>query len=176
MDVNNGLILGGKHIPQELITDIFFYVDCESLRNSQHVCKKWWILIDSYVWKKKAEMIMGCSLPLIKDIPGSVLYMICLKRPFNRNLLKNHSGELGVEKHWEILSDEKDSWTVENPPAGVWALPDTEPIFKGNSYCFATSGYDCSKEQTIELATEGLSSFLLDKFQPSIMVKTIILG
>ena len=174
MDVNNGSILGGKHIPQELITNIFFHVDCESLQNSQLVCKKWWILIESYVWKKKAEMIMGCSLPLIKDIPGSVLYMVCSKRPFNRNLLKNHSGELGVEKHWEILSDKKHRWTVENPPAGVRSLPGTELTPKEN-YCFATSGYDCRKQEIIELATEGLSSFLLDEFQPPIVVKTIIL-
>ena len=101
--------------------------------------------------------------------------MICSKRPFKRNLLKNHSGELGVQKHWKIVSYEKRRWTVENPPAGVSALPDTEPIFKGNSYCFATSGHNCIKQQIIDLATEGLSSFLLDKFQPPIVVKTIIL-
>ena len=176
VDVDNGLILGGKYIPEELIAEILSYVDHKSLLNSQLVCKRWWILMESYVWRKKAEMIMGCSLQSIKDVPWSVFYTICSKKPFNKNLVKNHSGEYGVKKHWDILSQGGDHWKVENPPVGVPALPDTEPIFQGKPYCFATSYYDCSKQQTIELATEGLSSVLLDKLQPPIVVKTIIVG
>ena len=174
VDINNGFILNGQRIPTELIAKILSYVDHKSLRNSQFVCKRWWILMESYVWKKKAEMIMGCSLQTIKDAPWSVFYTICSKKPFNRNLVKNHSGEYGVDKYWEILGQR--GWKVENPPVGVPALPDTEPIFQGKPYCFATTYYDCSKQQTIELAAEGLNSVLLDKFQPPIVVKTIIVG
>ena len=181
VDMINGFILQGKRIPTEIIIEILSYIDYESLRNSQLVCKRWWILMQSYVWRKKAQMIMGCSLQSIKDIHWSVFYTICSKKPFNRNLLKNHSGEHGVNKHWEtfvngVFTEGGNEWMVENPPVGVPALPDTEPIFQGKSYCFATSYYDCTKQQTIELATEGLSSVLLDKLQPPIMVKTINLA
>lgn len=165
---DNGLNIVNKYIPEELLSDILLYADHTTLLNCQLVCKRWKVLIQSYVWRKKAEMILKRPMPL--DMPWSVFYAICKKKPFERNLLKNHSGKDGVEKNWRVLSQGGDHWRVECPPLGVPLLPVTEPVFEGKQNCFATSYYSCSKEQTVDLLAEGLTSRILDFLQPPIVV------
>lgn len=167
---DNGLVLSGIYIPEELIAEILCYVDCQSLLNSQLVCRRWKMLMESYVWRKKAEMAYGCLLHSIRDMPWHVYHTICTKKPFERNLLKNHSGEEGL-KHWGILRQGGDHWRVENPPVGVPPLPADQPIFEGKQYCFATSYYNCSKQQTVDLTKEGLSAEIMDTVQPPIHVR-----
>ncbi|XP_054006887.1 F-box only protein 44-like [Hylaeus anthracinus] len=166
----NGLILADKYLPQELLTEIFCYVDYKYLLNCQLVCKRWKILIQSYVWRKKAEISLGQSLLLDKDVPWDVYYLICKKKPFKRNLIKNHSGEHGTKKYWRILSEGGDRWVVENPPKGVPPLPVNEPIFEGKQFCFVTSYHHCTKTQMIDLEVEGWVSYVLDKLQPPIVI------
>lgn len=172
---NNGLVLSDKYIPEELLGELFCYVDCKSLLNCQLVCKRWKDLIQEYVWRKKAELIFGQSLQCLKsyELPWTVYYKICKKNPFERNLLKNHSGQEGLKKHWVISRQGGDHWRIEKPPVGVPPLPD-DPVFEGKNSCFVTSYSLCSKRQIVDLIAEGLSDVLLDTFQPPIQVLNTI--
>ncbi|OAD59099.1 F-box only protein 6 [Eufriesea mexicana] len=166
----NGLIVGGKYLPEELLAEIFCYVDCDSLLRCQIVCKLWKVLIQTYVWRKKVEILFGRSLLLNKEVPWYVHYVICKKKPFERNLIQNHSGEYGTQKYWKIISEGGDRWKVENPPTNVVPLPNNEPVFEGKQFCFVTSYRSCTKIQIIDLEVEGLTSYVLDNLQPPIVV------
>ncbi|CAL7946623.1 unnamed protein product [Xylocopa violacea] len=166
----NGLIVCGKYLPEELLAEIFCYVDYTSLLNCQLVCTRWKILIRNYVWRKKAEISLGRSLLFDKEVPWDVYYLICKKRPFERNLVKNHSGEYGTQKYWNILSDGGNRWKVENPPVGVPPLPSNEHVFEGKQFCFVTSYNMCTKVQVIDLEKEGLTLYVLNNLQPPIVV------
>ncbi|XP_076750914.1 F-box only protein 6 [Xylocopa sonorina] len=166
----NGLIVGGKYLPEELLAEIFCYVDYTSLLNCQLVCTRWKILIRNYVWRKKAEIALGRSLLFDKVVPWDAYYLICKKRPFERNLVKNHSGEYGTQKYWKILSDGGNRWKVENPPVGVPPLPSNEHVFEGKQFCFVTSYNICTKVQVIDLEKEGLTLYVLNNLQPPIVV------
>lgn len=168
-DGNNGLILSGIYVPAELLAVILCYTDYKTLLNCTLVCKQWKMLIQSYIWRKKTEMMLGKSFPRNKDIPWDSFCLMYKKKPFERNLLKNHSGEDGM-KYWEILTQGGDRWKVENPPLGVPHLPSTEPMFQEKHTCFVTSYNCCSKIQDINLVAEGLTPYVLDVLQPPIMV------
>ncbi|CAD6204913.1 GSCOCG00003047001-RA-CDS [Cotesia congregata] len=170
-DENNGLMLADKYIPEELIGELLCYVDHKSLLNCQLVCRRWKDLIREYVFRKKAEMTFGQSLQCLSNCedPWKIYYKICKKNPFERNLLKNHSGQDGLKKHWVITRQGGDHWKIESPPVGVPPLP-KDPVFEGSNSCFVTSYSQCSKRQLIDLLDEGLSDVLLDTFQPTIEV------
>ncbi|XP_076178243.1 F-box only protein 6 isoform X2 [Ptiloglossa arizonensis] len=162
----NGLILGDKYLPQELLAEIFCYVDYKSLLNCHLVCKRWKILIQDYVWRKKAEISLGQLLLPHKDITWHIYYCVCVRR----NLLKNNSGQDGVHKYWKIVSEGGNHWKVENPPVGVPLLPSNEPVFEGRQCCFVTSYHRCAKIQIIDLQDQGLTLNVLDNLQPPIVV------
>lgn len=168
---NNGLIIvGDKFIPNDLMIEIFcHYVDHNSLKTCQLVCKRWKDLIQSYIWRKKAEKVIHQSLPVDKNAPWTMYYHICDKKPLNRNLIKNHSGQKGWKSTWNIIQNGGNQWAVESPPAGVPILP-KDPIFTGINYCYVTSYDICSKEQTVDLIKEGATEYLLDQMQPIIKV------
>jgi len=167
---DNGLMICDRYMPAELLAEIFcLYVDYKTLLNCQLVCKRWKTLIQSYVWRKKVEMILGKPFPRHEQISWQMFYLICKKKPFERNLLKNHSGEHG-RKHWRIICDGGDRWGIEKPPAGVPDLPLNEPVFEGKQICFTTSYDTCMKVQNINLIAEGLHPYLLDVLQPPITV------
>lgn len=164
---NNGFTICGRDIPAELLAEIFCRADLKTLLNCQLVCKRWWIVIQNYIWRKKAELTLGKPFPRHEEMPWHVFYFICKRKPFERNLLKNHSGEQKM-KHWEICSNGGDSWMVEHPPAGVPEMPLT--IFEGKQICFVTSYHSCTKRQLVDLVAEGLHPYVLDVLQPPIMV------
>ena len=165
---NNGLIFYENYIPSEIFTKIFCFVDHKNLLKCQLVCKNWQIHIQECVWHKKATIALGHWIPIDENIPWKQYYLICDKKPFNRNLIKNHSGEMGF-KHWNIILNGGNDWKVENPPLGVPPLPE-DPVFEGKNCCFVTSYTECLKEQIIDLAGEGLTHYLLDSVQPVIKV------
>ena len=166
----NGLVLAGKYMPEELQAEILCHVDYKSLLNCQLVCKRWRILIQSYVWRKKAEVTLGRLLLVDKDAHWHIYYLMCKKKPFERNFIKNSSGEHGQKKYWTIISDGGDGWTVENPPVGVPPLPTNDPVLAGKQFCFATSYRTSLKVQRIDLEAEGLTPYVLDNWQPPIVV------
>jgi len=168
---DNGLLICDNHIPPELLTEIFCRVEPKSLLNCQLVCKRWKILIQSYVWRKKAEMTVNKLFPRHKEIPWQAFYHICKKKPFERNLLRNHSGQNG-KKYWQIIFEGGDRWRIEKPPIGVPELPSV-PVFEGLQICFATSYKNCTKTQIVDLIAEGFHPYFLDVLQPSITVLLI---
>ncbi|XP_011633069.1 F-box only protein 44-like isoform X2 [Pogonomyrmex barbatus] len=166
---DNGLMLYNRYLPVELLVEIFCRADCKTLLTCQLVCKRWQMMIQKYVWHKKAEQTLGKAFPWHEDVPWSVFYFICKKQPYERNLMKNHSGMEGMD-YWTITYNSGDCWTVEEPPAGVPELPTTELMFKERHTCFTTSFHTCIKEQSVDLVAEGIHPYVLDTMQPSITV------
>ncbi|KAJ8676940.1 hypothetical protein QAD02_012727 [Eretmocerus hayati] len=161
----NGLIVGGRYIPEEMLIKILTMVDYKTLVQFHLVCKAWRILIDSYVWRNKAKLILGRSLHLKNETSWIVSYFVCTEKIFNRNLIKNNSGRYAFE-NWTLT--ENSGWTVENPPAGTPPLEVPESF--GAQHCFVASRYLCAKEQIIDLLQEGFTEYLLDNIQPPIYV------
>lgn len=169
---DNGLILSDIYLPIELIQRIFCFADEKTLLNCQRVCKQWNEIIVGYVWRKKAETKLGCKFSenQLHIFRWQDLYLICAKNIFDRNLLRNHSGEEGLQKYWKIMQDGGDGWIIECPPVGCPPLPQ-EPEFENKQHCFVTSYFDCYKEYVIDLIKEGFSANILDNLQPQIEVK-----
>lgn len=161
--------VGNRNIPEELLRKIFCYTDHKALLSCQLVCKHWNELIKNYIWHKKAELTLNRPLPSNKEIPWTIYYFICDGRPFYKNLMKNHSGEDGLFKNWNITKNGGEGWNVESYPRGSKPLPD-DPVFEDKNYCFSTSFSKCWKEQVVHLVDEGFSEHLLDHFQPTIKV------
>jgi F-box protein 6 len=67
------------------------------------------------------------------------------------------------------LSTGGSNWTVEDPPQGADTVPEGEE-FGNFTGCFATSYHSCSKEQVVDLLSEGVNSKIMDEFQPIIEV------
>jgi F-box protein 6 len=60
-------------------------------------------------------------------------------------------------------------WAIEDPPQGADRVPQSEE-FGNLTSCFATSYQSCSKEQIVDLLSEGVNSKMMDEFQPVIEV------
>ncbi|XP_024889051.1 uncharacterized protein LOC112465643 [Temnothorax curvispinosus] len=93
--------------------------------------------------------------------PWTVYYLACAKKPYERNLMKNHSGA-EYSDHWDIIWESGYGRMVEEPPAGMPELPQTKPLFKDRRICFTTSYFYCTKVQGIILTNEGIHSYILD--------------
>lgn len=112
---NDGFIFCDKYIPEEVLPDILCYcVDYKSLCSCQLVCKNWQNLIQDYLWRKKAELTVHHALPADENAPWTMYYLICHKKPFYKNLMKNHSGEIKLKKdtNWVIKSEGGDGWKI----------------------------------------------------------------
>ncbi|XP_050457529.1 F-box only protein 2-like [Cataglyphis hispanica] len=184
----NGLKICKTDISIELLTKIFCYFDRRTLLNCQLVCKQWKMVIQNYVWWKKAGLLLNKLFSRREDLAWQVYYLIYKKKPpFERkNLLKNHSGEQRFQYwnflHYRIRTLPYSCWKIENPPSGVPELPFSEPVFEGNPYCFATfrdfkihsklEGRDpiTKKTQQIDVISQGFDAYILDVLQPPIMI------
>lgn len=100
---DNGLLLNNIYVPVEMIQLILSYTDVETLLNCQQVCKSWNDIIKDYVWRRKAEIKICCKIPSDSILKWKDFYLIVTKNLFERNLIKNHSGEEGL-KYWKILN------------------------------------------------------------------------
>ncbi|XP_025991479.1 F-box only protein 44 isoform X2 [Solenopsis invicta] len=165
---DNGLVLCDTYLPVEVLIEIFCRADCKTLVNCQLVCKRWRMLMN-YVWHKKTEQALGKPFPWNDKMPWSVFYLACTKKPYERNLLKNHSGAEGII-FWTMIYNGGSQWTIEEPPVGAPELPQTELMFKDRQTCFATSFERCTKMQHINLIKEGIHPYILDTYQPPIVV------
>lgn len=129
------------------------------------VCKLW---KDKSTSRTKVEMAMDYKFP--KDSP---LHMqdydaISEKKLFNRNLLKNPSGE-NEFSHWWVRDYKQSGWATESLPKGVTPLPDE---LKNTKFCFLSPTSDTynSKIQNIDLIEEGFTENILDNYRPWIEV------
>lgn len=169
-DSNNGMILCGHFIPEELLTKILLCMDAKSLLNGQRVCKCWNMLINDFVWRKKAEMKYSYKFSQNYQLYWQDYYLIYSRNLFRRNLLKNHSGGEGLEgEYWRYNNSPRCRWIIECPPVGVPALPN-EPEFENKQHSYVTSYTSISKDQIIDLLNEGFSENILDHIQPPIEV------
>lgn len=167
---NNGLVLCDKYLPVEVLMEIFCHADCRTLMSCQLVCKRWRLLM-SQVWHKKTERTLGRPFPWDDEMPWHAYYLACTQKPYERNLVSNHSGSRkDGTKDWVVLESGGDHWTVEKPPVGIPEMPQSEPMFKYKQSCFATSYSYCSKVQHINLVAAGIHPYILDKYQPPIEV------
>ncbi|XP_018304360.1 F-box only protein 6 isoform X2 [Mycetomoellerius zeteki] len=180
---DDGLILCDKFLPVEMLMKIFAHIDCKTtIMNCLLVCKRWKTLM-TYVWYKKTKQtLMDKSILWNNEVPWSIYYIACSKKLFERNLIRNHSGAIGICK-WEIPTKKiglnnvqlfRSLILVEKLPDSVPELPQTEPLFRDTQTCFNfclfEKGEIPSKEQYIHLEYEGISPYILDTYQPPIMV------
>lgn len=61
-------------------------------------------------------------------------------------------------------------WWIENVPTGADPLPKRCKDFGGCSSCFSSSFQECEKEQEIDLYQNSISGYLMDVWQPKIIV------
>ncbi|XP_058798574.1 F-box only protein 44-like isoform X2 [Phymastichus coffea] len=163
----NGLIFNDKYIPEELLIEILCYVNSKSLLDCQLVCQYWKTIIQTRVWHKKAEQTIQQTLSFDKRTPWMTYYCMSHKMPFDKNLIKNHSGQNGTDSHWELPPISSIQWSTENPMVPL--LPDDLSL-KDEKVCFVTSSCMTWKYQVIDLIKEGFTSYLLDYLQPTIQV------
>lgn len=99
---DNGLILNSYFVPPEILTHILYFIDPNDLiYNCRFVCKNWnEIIINGDVWKLKILTSNFRSFSKFSDsertrlkLPWHVLYHICSKDPFEKNLLLNNCGQ-----------------------------------------------------------------------------------
>ncbi|XP_072743588.1 F-box only protein 44-like [Anoplolepis gracilipes] len=169
----NGLVICNKYISILLLDKIFCCMDNQTLLKCQLVSKEWKKVIKNY-WRKKAEKVQGKLFSHHEIIPWHVFYFIYKsKNPFERNLLRNHSGKQGME-HWSCFCTNVKKLAmcreirVENPPIGVPKLP--KLIFEGRQFCFARNSFYCPKIQYVNLIDVGFHPYVLDVLQPPIVI------
>ncbi|KAG8222985.1 hypothetical protein J437_LFUL002708 [Ladona fulva] len=171
----NGFLFSEYYLPPEVVIQILFYVDAETLKNScRLVCKDWQYLVETYVFRYKASLDLKIGSPALQKFTWFDYYSLASRKPFGKNLLKNNCGKdkfIG----WKILENGGDGWIVEKKPYGANDLPlDTfgNPIadFNGLKSCFATSYMPCRKSQLIELKSCGITPNIMDYVQPKIEI------
>ncbi|MGH0138542.1 UNVERIFIED_CONTAM: hypothetical protein FKN15_072230 [Acipenser sinensis] len=110
-----------SQLPEEVLNLILRHLSASVLlRNCQYVCKRWHSVIDSQAfWKFKAEEEKK-HLPIVKKcVPDNFDWKrLCLKGPFNKNLIQNPFGEAGVENLKQLIFLKwgfgKTSWIIIN--------------------------------------------------------------
>lgn len=169
--VDKNLILKTVEIATELIEHILLYTDMKTLLNCRRVCKCWnEIITTQHFWRKRAEIKIGYSFGLDSVLEWKDFYLICSESLFDKNLVKNHSGERKFER-WKITQNHGDSWTVQRP-LSARSSP-KQPGFVGKQHCFVNSCSNCYKHYTIDLIEEGFTANILDHLRPSIEVSTV---
>lgn len=166
---NNGLIIGNLYIPVELILKIMCAADEKTVLNCHQVCKRWRAFAINDVWHKKAEMKTGHKFRCDGTFNWQDYYLISTKNLFDRNLVRNHSGEEQLN-HWNIIENGGEGWAVECPPVRSIKLSSAVPEFENKQHCFVTSYSGCYKEYVVNLIKEGFSANILDQLQPPIEV------
>lgn len=169
---NNGFYFNGTYVPEEIVNLILSHVEGDVL-NCALVCKSWHNIVKSFgFWARKYERKFGKKA---KKFPWYVYYCLFNTDFFDEYRLKNNCGELDFE-HWKILKNYGDEFRVENPPAGADELPSNVKDFNGHTSCFATSYYECCKEQDVPLDGRPVYSLILDTYKPHIYASEWVAG
>lgn len=169
----NGLYFNNKFVPEEILCLILSFADDRNILKYTTVCKKWHNVIKSYTfWCSKYKRKYGRKA---KKLPWYLYYCLFVHNFFESNLIRNGCGEEGFN-HWNILKNYGDEFKIENTPNGADPLPLDVADFNGKTSCFATSYFECSKEQTIELNNVKLYSHILDVHKPHIYVSEWVAG
>ncbi|KAJ8688363.1 hypothetical protein QAD02_024158 [Eretmocerus hayati] len=169
LDTNGLLVANNLIIPEEVLLHIFHFLDHGTLTICHLVCQRWESVVKNFVWRQKAEKVVGHNLASDEHYTSwMIYYSICIGTPFNKNLIRNHSGEKGLRADWRLPCIMGIKWQIESPPTPP--LP-SDPLFaNGDHHCFVTSVGITWKYQIIDLTAEGFSTHLLDNLQPPIKV------
>ncbi|KHN71294.1 F-box only protein 2, partial [Toxocara canis] len=148
------IIVAGVAVPPQIFEEIFQRIDCRQtlILSCPLVCRCWnEILSLAGFWigyMKYHRMVVPPRALVAESILN--LRKICLKQPFERNLIDNPSGEKDFEG-WIINADGGDGFNVEHPPRGLTVvLKEVIPTSFSTSY-----GY-CYKYCCIDLWQEGI--------------------
>lgn len=172
-----------SQLSPELLDEILARVGTATLlRSAARVCRRWEAALQAPgFWLA----LLGSDAPphhLIASLTPS-LPRLAHKRPIGRNLIRNPSGEEGMNnagsagpthwrrwrerpKHWYCPANGGDGWALEKPPSGS----DAEASLSFPS-AFVTSYGECEKVQAIDLVKEGLPPDLIDSLRPPIRVE-----
>uniref|UniRef100_A0AC35TNC4 F-box domain-containing protein n=1 Tax=Rhabditophanes sp. KR3021 TaxID=114890 RepID=A0AC35TNC4_9BILA len=159
--------------PKDVLLEIFMNLDPKFLiKNCTLVSKSWYHIIneDSFWLVRSSKENCREILPprelvslISKDYSLSKMY---IKRPFNRNLIVNGSGEDGFNG-WDITEARhfsENPFVVENPPNDI--VPH-DPSIRS---CFATTYFVGTKKQVIRFEDLGFNDDFMAKFKPTIIV------
>ncbi|XP_011057718.1 PREDICTED: F-box only protein 2-like isoform X1 [Acromyrmex echinatior] len=151
----NGLVLCDKFLPVEILTDIFFYVDYKTAMNCRLVCKRWQVLMN-HVWYKKTNQTMAKPFPWDNNMPWSVFYLTCTKKPYGRNLLKDYSDTKDMD-YWRSLN-----WRFRCNSYFWLERPMYVPNLKDIIYH--------PRIQNVDLEDEGIHPYIIDTYRPTIEI------
>uniref|UniRef100_V5GSZ5 F-box only protein n=1 Tax=Anoplophora glabripennis TaxID=217634 RepID=V5GSZ5_ANOGL len=170
-DSTNGLYFNDIYLPEEIIANILSHVPPKDVLKLTRVCKKWCNIVKSEnFWMH----VYNRHHSKAKKLPWYVYYCYFTTNNFE-NLLKNGNGQEQY-KHWKIIKNFGDKFTIEDPPTGADPLPLGVPDFNGHTSCFATSFQDCNKIQIISLKNKRLLRYILNKFNPHIYASEWVTG
>lgn len=161
-----------EELPDEILAQILSYLSYEEAmaKSCQLVCRRWNdIIVD--LWRMRS-IRMYPEIQDLKDykpITKMLWRKVATNNPFDKNLLKNHTGEKGNFEHWLITHNGGDRWKLEKPPVGVFNVDGDNSDLNIES-SFVSSYGVCVKSQMIDLLKEGFSAQILDTLQPEITV------
>lgn len=169
-DPNNGLLFNEFYLPPEVVAHILSYL--QPILNGRRVCKVWRDIIDTVVWREKVlREVPGATTTLFqhKELKWPDFYHLWLKKPHEKNLIKNGSAEEEFE-HWSARPNtfggsNGSKWKIEKKPIGC------DPFPAGIKRCFVTSYDWCSAEQVINLFDCGLSPNFMKYVRPDIHIE-----
>lgn len=171
-DTDNGYVVKGRFIPEEVLTMILSYVPSDRILKLGLVCKAWCKLIrSSRLWSIIYKRRFG-TIP--KRYPWYIFYGVFTGRLEN-NFLKNGNGQERL-KHWTIIKDGGDGFAIEHEPQGADPLPEGVPEFRGRKSCYATSYGLCKKRQYINFSTDRLLLYILSKHKPHVYASEWVAG
>ncbi|XP_026821655.1 F-box only protein 6-like [Rhopalosiphum maidis] len=182
-------------LPNEVIVNTFTFIDADTLFDCRLVCKRWKELIDEYAFQEKAarenefmndgrgyysfSQINSNDIRKL-DLPWYVFYVIIKYDPFNRNLVKNHCGQGGLN-HWGNITNTL--WSMPGdfdmfnfvdmsciqqiPQDNRYVLSD--PDFDGYTSCFVIDfQYLRTIDQQIIFKDYGLNEIVMKTLRPKI--------
>lgn len=164
-DSLNGAILSNILLPEEIILNIFSYLEPREILNCSLVCKYWCNLTKSNtLWQ---HIYNEREFPKkAKNLPWYVFYCYFTTDNF-KNLIKNGNGQEKF-KHWSITANGGDRIIIEDIPSGCDPLNLDIPEFNNCASCFTTSYHWCTKYQIIDIAKKHLLSYIIKKYTPKI--------
>uniref|UniRef100_F1L5W2 F-box only protein 6 n=2 Tax=Ascaris suum TaxID=6253 RepID=F1L5W2_ASCSU len=165
---NEDIMVHGEPIPPQILAEIFMRIDRKMTVGCicPMVCRRWHnVLSAAGFWidymRRRSRIIPP---PALRSEQLLNMKKVCLKQPFERNLIGNPSGEKNFDG-WTIRENGGNRIIIENPPLGCATKLDDDI-----AVCFATSfgwGKMC---YVVDLWKEGIEPAFLDAYRPPITV------
>ncbi|VDK66256.1 unnamed protein product, partial [Anisakis simplex] len=154
---NEDVMINGELIPPQVLAEIFSRID--NIVVLGYVCRRWNDVLSAPGFWIDCMTHRSMELPPVSLRSAKALNMkkVCLKEPFERNLIENPSGEKKLNG-WSVTENGGDGVQIETPPISCTANLDEDiPI------AFATSFAWCTMHCIIDLWKAGVevSSLLI---------------